>query len=79
LQLYRIRLDKQISDAIKREEDREKRRGEMLAGEAVGWKREGMERAFRKERAQAKTEIEGLQYDNELSLAHKLARMGLLK
>jgi len=51
----------------------------MLAGEAVGWKREGMERAFRKERAQAKTEIEGLQYDNELSLAHKLARMGLLK
>ena len=79
LHLLRARLDEQVSAAIKREEEREKHRQEMLAATTQKFKRDALRKEYAQERRQARREIENLRYDNEMALAHKLARMGLLK
>ena len=79
LQVYRARLEAELVGAIEREAGREEKRKQLLREEKVDWKRAKLVDAFRKERAQARREIEQLRYDNELSLAHKLASLGLLK
>jgi hypothetical protein len=79
LQVYRARLDAEVVAAIEREEAREEMRKKLLREEAAEWKKKKLLEAFKKERAQARRELEQLRYDNELALAHKLASLGLLK
>jgi len=79
LHLLRARLDEQVRDAVAREESREIHRQEVIAATAQRWKRDAIRKEFAQERRQARREIENLRYDNEMALAHKLARMGLLK
>jgi hypothetical protein len=79
LQIYRARLDAEVVAAVEREEAREEARKKLLRDEPAEWKRKKLAEAFKKERAQARRELEQLRYDNELSLAHRLASLGVLK
>lgn len=79
LHLLRAKLDEQVAEAIAREESREEHRQQVLAATAQKWKREALRKDYSKERRQARRELENLRYDNEMALAYKLARMGLLK
>jgi hypothetical protein len=79
LHLLRAKLDEQVAEAVAREESREEHRQQVLAATAQKWKREAIRKEFSRERRQARRELENLRYDNEMALAHKLARMGLLK
>lgn len=79
LHLLRARLDAQVAEAVAREQAREQHRQQVLEATAQKWRREALRKEFAKERRQARRELENLRYDNEMALAHKLARMGLLK
>jgi hypothetical protein len=79
LHMLRERLEEQVRLAIEREQKREESRQSALAAAAHSSKREILRKEFAQERRQARREIENLRFDNEMALAHKLARMGLLK